>query len=331
MNILIISPSLNIHGGIRVLVEWANHLHKRGHSVTLQIESGPIVPPNNWIDIDTGVSVMPGAFWKPNGFDIAVAGTPNIANRLDSATTTAKKFFLLQMAEDLFAPGTRGYVQQCLQSYRVRMPIIGISKWVEEYVRQKGRGEGVMHYIGNGVSDHFQPGKKDEQLTVLAEGWHGYNPAKDTYQLTAKVAKHLKQKYNASILAYSQFRCQHHSDVPDEYYTSPGTEQIKMLYQRAHFMVKATRYDARSCAPVEAMACGTPTVRALVKGDDDLIDGFNCIRGGYDLESLIFNAEKMAEDTGLRDKLASNGLAYRKQNLSWDYWMREVEKIFNES
>lgn len=328
MKILIVTPSLNIHGGIRVLVEWANYLSRRGHEVTLQIENGAMSPPNGWIDIEPGVATLPGMFWRISDYDIAVAGTPNIANRMDTQTG-AKSFFLLQMAEDLFAPGNKGYVQQCLQSYRVNMPIIGISKWVEEYVKSKGR-TGKMYYIGNGVSDHFQPGNKDEELTVLAEGWNGYNPAKDTGQITAKLAEWIKKTYGARIIAYSQFPAQHHQNVPDEYYTAPGTVEIKRLYQRSHIMIKATRYDARSCAPVEAMACGTPTVRGLVKGDDDLIHEKNCLRGGYDLEELMVLTRAMIENDDLRHKLTSNGLQYREKYLSWDYWIDQVEKIFAE-
>jgi len=328
MNILILTPSLNIHGGIRVLVEWANHLHRRGHDVTLQVETGPMQPPGEWIDIDSGVSVATGQFWNAQEYDIAVAGTPNIANRLDPIGGV-KKFLLLQMAEDLFAPHNRAYVNDCHRSYTVQMPIIGISKWVEQHVRAWRPDHLAMHYIGNGVSEHFQPGKKDVEFTVLAEGWEGYNPAKDTKQFTARCAHHLKEKYGIRVIAYSQFPMSHHTNVPDQYYRAPGTDEIRTLYQRAHMMIKATRFDARSCAPVEAMACGTPTARAIDKGDDDLINEYNCLKVDYNLDQFIAAAERMVEDDTLREKLTRNGLEYRKKYLSWDYWMDEVEKIFS--
>jgi len=325
MKIMIITPSLNIHGGIRVLVEWANTLSRRGHEVTLQVENGMIL--QNWINIEEEVAVLPGAYWSAENFDIVVAGTPYIANRLDPMRTPAKKFFLLQMAEDMFAPGNLEYVGNCRRSYSVNMPIIGISQWVEGWVR-KWRGNKQMYYIGNGVSDNFTPGKKDKDLTILVEGWECYNPAKDVENLGPKVAKHLKAKYKARIVAYSQFPIKTAKNVPDEYYQAPAPQKLVKLYQRPQLMIKATRLDARSCAPVEAMACGTVTARAIEQGDDDLIHRYNCLRGEYDLDELIANAEKILDKEKLRKQLESNGAKYRKRFLSWDYWMEQVEGIF---
>lgn len=329
MKILIISPSLNPHGGIRVLIEWANGLARRGHAVTLQVEAGPVRA--EWAKISPEVEALPGPLWDLKGYDIAVAGGPDIALRLDQMKGPANKFFLLQMAEDMFAPSWRNYVDACRRSYQVKMPIIGISRWVEQYVRQ-WRGAGDMYYIGNGVSEDFKPGKKDRDLAVVVECWGGYpgnsNPAKDIEQLGPQCAAHLKQKYGARIIALSQFQAWVYAHVPDDYIHQPSHETWIRTMQRGHLLVKASRLDARSTAPVEAMACGMATARALVQGDDDLHHEYNCLRGGYTLDELISNAERLIEDAALRAALEANGLQYRRQYLSWDYWLGKAEEIF---
>lgn len=325
MKILLTTPSFNPHGGIRVIIEWANHLSRRGHEVTLQCFHG--VMEKKWIDIDPSVLIRRGRHLYDDGYDVIVATTPPIATLLQRTKTNAKKFALLQMAEDMFQPQNKAYVQQMQEGYQVDFPIIGISEWVEAYVR-RFRGDKPMYYIGNGVSEDFQPGKKDDRLTVLAEGWEGYNFAKDQERITAKCAKHLKQKYGAHIIAMSQMPLTHHLDVPDEMVIMPTQAGWVRTMQRGTIMVKATRRDARSCANVEAMACGVPSARGLIQGDDDLIDGYNCLRGRYDLDSVIANAEALIEDEELREELISNGLEYRKTYLSWDYWMEQVENIF---
>ena len=114
--------------------------------------------------------------------------------------------------------------------------------------------------------------------------------------------------------------------MPDEFHHAPSPEDIVKLYQRAHILLKASVYDARSCAPVEAMACGTPTARALHLGDDDLINGINCLRCDYNEEQLKAIAGRLVEDADLRAELAANGLAYRKRWLSWERWIEVVEK-----
>lgn len=327
MRILITTPSLNVHGGIRVLVEWANHLNRRGHRVTLQVESGSMSA--DWIDIDEDVIVMPGPNWHIAGYDVAIAGCPPLALKMDGMQG-AKKFFLLQMAEHLFN-SNKGWQNLCFQSYQVAMPIIGISQWVEEEVR-KHRRDGIMYYIGNGVTKHFKPGKRDDGLTILVEGWEsgprGYkNPAKDTLYIGARVAAEIKKRYGARVIAFSQYPQQAHIGVADEYYRAPGTDQIAHLYQRATLMVKASIYDARSCAPVEAMACGTVTSRGLDFGDDDLENEYNCLRCEYDYDNVLKNTIRLIDDEGLRRRLESNGLRYRKTYLDWDKWMQEVENI----
>lgn len=329
MKILIISPSLNPHGGIRVLIEWANGLARRGHTVTLQVESGLIRV--EWARISPQVEVLPGPLWELKGYDIAIAGTPNIALRMDDIKGATKKFFLLQMAEDMFAPGNRRYVADCHKSYQVKMPIIGISKWVEQHVRQ-WRGKGDMYYIGNGVSEDFKPGKKDRELAVVVECWGGYpgnsNPAKDIEQLGPKCAAHLKKKYGARIIAMSQFPAWVYAHVPDEYIYQPSHEAWIRTMQRGHLLIKASRLDARSTAPVEAMSCGVVTARALERGDDDLYHEYNCLRGGYSLDELVGHAERLIEDTALRAAIEANGLQYRRQYLSWNYWLGKAEEIF---
>lgn len=326
MKILILCPSLNIHGGIRVIVEWANRLAARDHDVTLHVANGG---PQEWIEISRAVKLQFGGHWTANNFDITIATTPPLALDLDSRRTTGEKFYLLQMAEHLFAPRT-SFERQAIQSYNVNMPIIGISKWVEGLIKREHGRKAPMYYIGNGVSEQFKPGVKDKDLTVLVEGWECYNAAKDVNNLGPKVAKELKERYGVKVIAFSQFQLKTMPDIPDEYHQSLNAAQMAALYQRATITIKASMYDARSCAPVEALACGTVTARAIHQGDDDLIHGYNCLRSGYDYKKLFHNADRLLSDVLLRKKLEKNGLAYRKQWLSWDFWMDIVEDIITE-
>lgn len=330
MKILILAPSLAIHGGVRVIVEWANHLAERGHEVVLQV-----IDPSkdrSWIAINEAVDLRFGqaSDWT---CDVVLATTPPLAVMISQMDLRAKRFYLLQMAEDIFWNDKR-WLETCLKSYQVSFPVIGISQWVQSYIESKGR-KAPTYYIGNGVSRDFQPGKKDKGLTVLVEGWIGYNYAKDQDAIGPKVAKRLKEKYGARIVAFSQFPLRNapaklfpvHEEY-DEYYTAPSGAELVQLYQRATIMVKASRFDARSCAPVEAMSCGTVTARALMRGDDDLYHGINCLRCGYDEEQLFGIASRLIEDKQLQATLQARGLKYREDWLSWERWISVVEDIF---
>ena len=98
---------------------------------------------------------------------------------------------------------------------------------------------------------------------------------------------------------------------------------MNQLYSQATILVKATLYDARACAPMEAMCKGTVTARAIMHGDDDLIHGENCLKCGYDKDHLYRNAKELLTNHELRKRLANNCIEYvRKYN--WDYWMEVI-------
>ena len=342
-NIFVTCPTMAVHGGVRVICEWANHLSRRGHSVTLQIIRPAGYRWENWIDIDSTVRIQVGQAINLNGYDIAIATFPAAALAMDADSSFCKKFYFLQMAEHLFDPNPAWH-NLCFQSYKVKMPIVGISKWVEEEVR-KHRGDGKMYYVGNGVSDDFKPGQKDEGLTVLVEGWGGYpgnkNQAKDIDLLACRVAEVLHNEYGAKIIAFSQFplfdpnkpygdlrHARQYEYILSEYHEAPSREALVRLYQRPTFMLKASKYDARSCAPVEAMKCGTVTVRAIERGDDDLINGYNCYVTTYDFEDFLGAAKHVIENRDVLFPSVNNRcMEYAARELSWEARIAEIENI----
>ncbi len=357
MNILIISPGFERpHGGLRVIAEWANTFTARGHQVTLQMTGPNMTIGDEWCWIDPEVDIHVHASLKSSEYlannakaDVIITTTPEIAVHIDKQQFKRfKRFYLLQMLEHLFQ-SNKYWQSVCNRSYAVSYPILSISKWNMEYLQKKiGRDPKYTHYIHNGVSEDFEPHKKDKKLTVLVEGWVGYNHAKDVYNFNARAAKLLQEQYgkDITILCYGQHEPDLHSEIFDagtgnELAVPADTEQIIDYCQRANFMIKASRYDARSCAPVEAMACGTPTVRALLKGDDDLTHEYNCLRSLYpgekasteEIEQLFelfwTNIERMIQDEALRDELAYNGLEYRKEHLDWNENIEQVEEIIN--
>lgn len=331
MKINYLIPSLNPHGGIRVLVEHCNGLARKGHDVTLTSLQGPMRNPG-WVKIEESVKLRFGGGHRVDAEAILVAGSPPVANQI--AGFSNKKVFFLQMAEHLFVSPSSGAFKdwnaQCVKSYQFPGPIIGISKWVEEEVFQVS-GRRIDHYIGNGVGDEFSYRPEMKERILLVEGWEGYNFAKDTLGIAPKIAERIRAEYpDIYIIAYSGQPISTRKDVPHEYYQAPSNEILVQLYQRATVMLKASRYDARSCAPVEAMACGTPTVRLLSLGDDDL-NANNSIRFPYDanfMDEATNSVMTLFENSSIRNALIKSGLEYREKELRWEKWISKLEEIY---
>jgi len=71
-------------------------------------------------------------------------------------------------------------------------------------------------------------------------------------------------------------------------------------------------------------------VRAIIKGDDDLIHGYNCLLCKYDEANTFCNnlAAVLSQEI-IRNSLITNGLQYVKLNLDWDDKIDRLETIFS--
>ncbi len=329
MRILITTPSLTVpHGGTRVLNEWASGLSRLGHTVALLVNSGE--PVCNWYKIPAEVIVTKDKNmlqWA----DIVIIGSPHSIYLARGLKPTQKVFIFLQMIEHLFKPDDSKFYQKCLDTYTSPYPLICISKWNADMLRRQFGRTGKIYYIGNGINLNDFPVEQCQKdgKTILVEGWECNNPTKDTEHIAPRVAKKLKEQ-GYTILAYGQKPLTTMADVPHEYYQQPSLDQLNELYRRATILLKASKYDARSTAPIEAMTKGTPTVRAIIKGDDDLIGSYNCARVEYSFDEMLRATQTILTNEYVNEMMckviAANCIDYVKI-YNWDYWLPIINEL----
>lgn len=323
MRIFITIPSMVIpHGGTRVIIEWANRLSK-WHDVTLY-SLKPGMP--TWILIHPTVKIVFNIDQLKNS-DCLIITSPHSIHLQKDKNCPKKVFIFMQMVEHLFRPTDIAWVKQCRDFYTSPHTMFAISQWNVDVVKKEFGNNAPVYYIGNGVNlDDFpvEVAPKDGK-TVLVEGWEGYNPAKDVENIGPRVAARLK-KEGYRILAFGQVPIKTMPDVPDKYYLLPNLKTMNYLYSKATIMIKASRYDARSCAPMEAMTKGTVTARAIIAGDDDLMHTVNSIKVGY-TEQELYTASKYLFDKPEERQRMSNECIEYVQHFSWDYWMEKINAI----
>ncbi len=321
MKIFITVPALKTpHGGIRVIIEWANRLSKLGHEIGLYSLGKDT---SEWCKISESVHLLKSDSME--GYDCLIITSPHSIEFEDRPDTPKKVFIFAQMAEDLFDPGNRKWVEKCKMFATSKNPMFSISLWNIDHFRSQGRTADI-HYIGNGVNLEDFPISympKDGK-TVLIEGWECYNNAKDVDYIAHYVAKELKKR-GYTIIAFSQFPIRTNKHIPHEYYCKPDLKKINELYERATILIKASKYDARSCAPMEAMAKGTVTARAIHNGDDDLNDG-NSIVTGYDKKQILLAAQVLLGNEEILC-MKRDGCYDHIEKYSWDYWMNIINEI----
>lgn len=323
MKIFITCPNAKVpHGGLRIIFEWANRL-TQWHDVYLHFLSGNSP---GWFPLDDKVNVV--SIDVMAGCDCVILTSPHSALLLDKILPHQKGFVFLQMREDQFNPTDQAWQELCRKLYTTHYPVISISLWNIHSLQSDYNRTGITDYVSNGINFEHFPIKHTPKSgnTVLVEGWECTNLAKDTDRIGPKVAQRLKAE-GYYIAAYGGVQLKTFTDIPNEYYYRPDLVQINDLYERATILIKASRYDARSCSPVEAMTKGTVTARAVIDGDDDLLNGFNCVRVGYDVEQLYKAAKRLLNNQTEREMLAANAIEYVRESCDWNQIMKTINEI----
>lgn len=319
MNITLTCPGFSVHGGIRIVLEWANRLSEDNIVSVLS----PDRKRPTWFKLKPEVQIIT----RLQKCDILIICSPHHIE-LQESKHAKKVFIFLQMMEHLFRPLDKKWLTKCKQFYASNHPMILGSNWNYVWCKEKFGRTAPTYYVGNGVNlDDFPIRQSEKCNIVLVEGWQSSNPVKDTDHIGPKVAARLKED-GYQIIAYSALPLKTMPHVPDWYMQKPSLEQMNAAYNNATILIKATKYDARALAPMEAMTKACVTARAIILGDDDLIHNVTALRCEYDEEQLYQTAKKLLTDHQLRNELSVNCLRY-VQEFSWDLYMDKIRKILS--
>lgn len=319
MRIFIQSPNINSrHGGIRVINEWANRLTLFGHKVILYNQAGSVRC--DWMNLTCKIVNNTYLLEKS---DCLIVTSPHGAYLLPK-DKPAKKFVFLQMLEHLFNVENKKLFDNSIMLYTTKYPLISISQWNIRILQHKFKRTGQTLYVGNGVNlDDFPISNKPKDYkTILLESPEPTNYSKDTERIAIQVAKVLKER--GYII--KGFGLKEPKDrIFDEFVLRPDLNTMNRLYEEATLLIKATKYDARSTAPLEAGTKGTVTIRAIIEGDDDLNDT-NSYKTGYSMDKL-YDATMFALEHKDQTNEKANNIRNYVQTFNWDYWMNQINEI----
>ena len=319
------TPGLGPCGGIRVLVEHCNRLAARGHDVAL-VAPRPESP--HWIKVDVPIipiQALQGA--KP--LDAVVATGFQTVEWSLQIPAQRRYYFVQMMEHEFFSPRGQAWMQ-ARDSYQLAASlgfrVITIADWLQRALYDEWRIDADI--VPNGVNqEQFYPDRPTGRAdAILVEG-DDRNPAKDVDHVSWQVALELRRLYGVELWGYSAINHPFVSEM-DRHVLVPTTEQMRQMYSCCLFLLKASKYEGRACAPVEAMSCGTTCVRGIVNGDDDLLDGVNCLRTEYSYDAVLAAAKRLVEGQLLQQNLERGCRQYAKQHLQWDDKIDALEVVY---
>jgi glycosyltransferase involved in cell wall biosynthesis len=329
MRILYCCAQSTVSGGVRILAEHLNRLTARGHYaayVTLQPS------PLDWLPtlFPQGTLDHPPA--PLDSFDVVVATAISTWKEVAESEKfgKAKRKCFVQMLDHLFFPeGSEAY-QKYLEFYALPLEPIVISGWLmAEMLKHNPR---LARLIVNGLDlnlfypdplpGHDRNGRWPPRL--LIEGW-SHSPAKDIDEMAYRAIEYLRgEGIQFEVWGFSQYAPRFEMD---NFWRLPDQDTIRRIYSSCDLLFKASRYEGRPGPDAEAMACGCVVNRAILKGDDYLYDGENCLKVAYgDQEGFNQNALRLLTDPLLVEQLRANGLAYVREHMNWDNIIPMLEK-----
>lgn len=329
--ILYVTLGLDPCGGVRIIAEHLNRLTDRGHTCYVYCLNGDMSL--TWMPINFKVIGKDQVNRTAKKADVIVATEANTPPVVAELETKARLFYFIQMREALFFcqsnPLWAGKVEMGYEVMKDILQPIVISKWLKAFLEDEHGYEDVP-IVPNGVNaEMFYPDPvfpKSDKPRLLIEG-HGRNEAKDIHNMAYQVADtYRKNVQPIELWGFSQYPAD--GDF-DSYWVQPSQDEIRQIYSSCDVLVKASRFEGRSCVGPEAMACGCAVVRALDRGRDDLLDGYNCLLTEYgDAQGMYNNLKMVLQQETLKQRLIDKGIEYAREHLGWDDKISKLEAIY---
>jgi glycosyltransferase involved in cell wall biosynthesis len=300
MKITFVLPTVNLTGGIRVVIIYAQELARLGHSVQLifppprpmpfRQKLASLLKGEGWFKKPMGSpshldqSMVPHRVldrWRPvmdrdvpDG-DVVVATwweTAEWVNAL-SPSKGAKVYFVQH--HEIFYPLPS---DRSRKTYRFPMHKIVVARWLQDIMRSE-YGDQNVDLVPNSVdhSQFFAP-PRFKQMVPTVGLMYATAPFKGVDLSIAALKKVREQFHDLRVVCFGSERPSNRFELPEgsEFYFSPPQESIRTLYNQCDVWLTASRSEGFNLPAMEAMACRTPVVATRTGWPEEAVkEGWN--------------------------------------------------------
>lgn len=328
-NVVFVLPSVQISGGIRVVLEHCLIIKQQGIDVLLINEGFEgkniifkeqelLCISRNSVEVMAKIDKCVATLWSTTDF-------------FKSYGRIQERYYLVQGFETDFSKPGEPFRIKANSTYNLLefTNYITISKWCK-YWLEKSYGK-EANYSPNGIDiTQFKKVERDfsnKKIRILIEG-NSEDSIKNVDE-SFKIANELdKEKFEIWYMSY-QGEAKKWYRVDRSLYKVPY-EQVGEIYGMCEILLKSSILESFSYPPLEMMATGGFVVVVPNEGNREyLIDEENCLfYEQRDIEKAIQQIERLCTDKALRQKLMLNGFKTVEQR-DWNRLNKSVLKLYN--
>lgn len=328
IHVVYLLGQVSICGGVKIILEHANHLTNQGIKITLISH----FPKPNWFPIDANYQVI------PFGIDLA-RGIPYDANLIvatywDQIAScvemgTAPVVYFEQGYNNLFSwdksdPEVKEIIQK---SYQLAAEIITVSENVAQRIKDIfNRESQVFHNaLDNTI---FYPKKQPSKKRYILAVGGDHTKFKRIPVIGKAYHRLLDMGYDIDFKWVTPYQPK---EPIGNVIINPSQQELGDLYRNAYIFVCASDYESFSLPVLEAMSCGTPVISTPNDGVKSYgIDGENCLFvQPCDPKTLADKIILLLENPDLYKKLQENGCKTAAK-FSWSQIIPRLKSYYQQ-
>ena len=249
---------------------------------------------------------------------------------------SGEKYYFLQHYEPLFKDDKNNPILaefEAEASYHLPLQQIANSSWLKNKVEESTSKQAI--FLCNNAINHevFQGEPKlavdTDDVTVISYGgrdaiWKGF------YEMAQgmRIARERMPQKNIRWLVYGDALLPPNNDIASYEplgFLSP--ERLADAYRSADLLLSASWYESFPLFPLEAMACGLPTITTAFGTEDFAKHGITAeICEAKNYESIANSLVRLISDVNYRNQLAVNGHRISK-DFTWERSFSQMERI----
>ncbi len=343
MHLSFILSSLWLSGGVRVIVEYANRLTERGHTISLITPKGT-VDPDISRELTHKVQIIESKEKRITASSLPLRNAIKLSTSLARAVPSSDIIFSTHapttaagfIATKILKRGRSAWLyQDYLEMFNDRSAeqwlikkawhwhslIMVVSQSAKDELLRFSKNQIVV--VGEGLSHtkYFKPAKKranhkgPKNILYLGD----MRPRKGLFDFLEASSLLHKKDPNITLTIISKEDCNIDTQVPFKYIYRPSRSALAKLYQTCDLFVSASWWESFGLPPLEAMACGAPVVLTNSRGVLEYAeDDVNCLMTPIkNPPALAESMYKVLHNRDLSEKLRLNAQAKAKM-FSWD-------------